>query len=157
MPAADGTFTDAEVEGLPPAVQRYLRASVAQGTPLAQAAHIRMRGSIRLGRRWLPFRAEEVLAPHAGFVWSAAVMGGIRGHDAYADGDGRMRWRLFGVVPVMSATGPNVSLSAAGRAAAEACWVPTTLLARFGVSWTAEGDDLQIGRASCRERVSHGV
>ena len=146
VPPDGGTFSPAEVEGLPDAVVRYFTASIAPGTPLAQAARLSMRGSIRLKDRWLPFRAGEVIAPHEGFVWSAAVAGGIKGFDCFADGDGRMRWKLFGIVPVMTATGPNVSRSAAGRAGGEAVWVPTALLPRFGVRWSSDGDDLILAR-----------
>ncbi|MEO6988280.1 MAG: DUF6544 family protein, partial [Aquihabitans sp.] len=40
----------------------------------------------------------------------------------------------------------DVTRSAAGRAAGEAVWVPTSLLPRFGVSWDATSEhDLQAG------------
>ena len=133
-----GSFSEAEVEGLPDPVRRYLVASIAPGTALATSARFRMRGSIKLGKRWVPFRAREVLAPHHGFAWSARA-GVIVGSDRYADGHGAMNWKVFGVVRVVRAEGPDVSLSAAGRAAAEAVWVPTALLPRFGVVWTATG------------------
>jgi len=48
-----------------------------------------------------------------------------------------MSWRVLGLVRVMHADGPDVSRSAAGRLGAEAVWVPTALLPRFGVTWTA--------------------
>lgn len=40
-------------------------------------------------------------------------------------------------VPRRSRRGPDVSRSASGRAGAEGIWVPTALLPRFGVTWTA--------------------
>jgi hypothetical protein len=40
----------------------------------------------------------------------------------------------------MAADGPDLSRSAAGRAAGEAMWVPTALLPRFGVDWSAADD-----------------
>jgi hypothetical protein len=132
-------FTDAEVDGLPDPVCRYLRAAIAPGTPLATAARIGMRGQIKLGR-WLPFQAEELLAPHRGFHWSARAAGIIGGFDCYAGGQGQMRWRLLGLVPVMGADGPEISRSAAGRVVGEAMWVPTALLPRFGVDWSAVDD-----------------
>ena len=98
-----------------------------------------MRGTIRIGG-WLPFRAHEVISPHSGFVWSARAAGVISGSDRYVDGAGVADWRLAGLVPVMHAEGPDVTRSAAGRAGGEAVWVPTALLPRFGVAWTAESD-----------------
>jgi len=95
-----------------------------------------VRGRLKLGR-WLPFRAEQVLAPHQGFHWAARVAGVIGGFDQYLDGRGELRWKLFGLVPVMRAEGPDVARSAVGRAAGEAMRLPTTLLPRFGVAWEA--------------------
>jgi len=136
-PPTLGPFADAQLEGLPDPVRRYLRAAIAPGTPLAAAARFRMRGSIKLGRRWVPFRARQIEAPHHGFVWAARAGGFIVGSDRYADGEGEMDWKILGVVRVMHADGPDVSRSAAGRVGAEAVWVPTALLPRFGVTWTA--------------------
>ena len=51
-----------------------------------------------------------------------------------------MSWRLAGLIPVMRTSGPDVSRSAAQRAAGEAVWVPTALLPRFGVTWEARTD-----------------
>jgi hypothetical protein len=137
---APGVFSPAEVDGLPEPVRRYFGATVGPGVPLAQAARLRMRGRIRIGR-WLPFTARQVLAPRSGFVWAARAGGIITGYDRYVDGAGESDWRIAGLVPVAHADGPDVSRSAAGRAAAEAVWLPTTLLPRSGTRWTAEGDD----------------
>jgi len=136
-PPAPGSFSDAEVAGLPDPVRRYLGASIALGAPLAAAARFRMSGSIKLGRRWVRFRAQQIEAPHQGFVWAARAGGFIVGSDRYADGQGAMNWKLLGLIPVMHANGPDVSRSAAGRVGAEAVWVPTALLPRFGVAWNA--------------------
>jgi hypothetical protein len=59
------------------------------------------------------------------------------GSDRYVDGQGAMDWKLFGLVRVIHAEGPDVSRSSAGRAGGEAVWVPTALLPRFGVTWSA--------------------
>jgi hypothetical protein len=134
---ASGLFSEAELEGLPEPVCRYLRTSITPGTPLAPSARFRMRGSIKLGQRWVPFRARQILAPHQGFVWAARAGGIVAGSDRYANGAGAMDWKLLGLFHVMHADGPDVSRSAAGRAGAEAVWVPTALLPRFGVAWTA--------------------
>ena len=140
-PGARDVFRDDELVGLPAPVQRYFRAAIAPGTPLALAARLEMQGSIKIGGRWLPFRATEVLAPQRGFVWSARVSGGLfAGSDQYATALGSMRWRLLGLIPVVQAEGPDVSRTSAARAGAEAVWVPTALLPRFGVNWTAEDD-----------------
>jgi hypothetical protein len=82
----------------------------------------------------------ELLAPHQGFHWAARAAGVVSGFDRYAGGEGQMRWRLPGLLPVMRADGPDLSRSAAGRVVGEAMWVPTALLPRFGVVWSAADD-----------------
>ena len=138
-PPAPAVFTEAELDGLPQAVRRHLQAEIALGTPLATSARLGMRGQLKLGR-WLPFWAEQVLAPHHGFYWAARVAGLISGFDRYLDGQGELRWKLLGVVPVTQTEGPDVARSAVGRAAGEAMWLPTALLPRFGVGWEAADD-----------------
>jgi hypothetical protein len=139
-PARPGSFTSAELDGLPEPARRHLAQAIAEGTPLATSARLRMRGHIKLGR-WLPFRARQILDPHNGFIWAARTAGVITGSDRYLDGASGQDWKLAGLITVMHADGPDVSRSAAGRAGAEAIWVPTALLPRFGVRWTAAGPD----------------
>jgi hypothetical protein len=135
-PPAPGSFSDTELDGLPGPVRRYLGGAIAPGTPLAASARFRMHGSIKLGKRWVRFHAREIEAPHHGFVWAARAGGVIVGSDRYMEGHGAMNWKVLGLIPVVLAEGPDVSRRAAGRAAAEAVWVPTALLPRFGVTWT---------------------
>ncbi len=108
-----------------------------------------MRGSIKLGKRWLPFRARETLTPHDGFVWSGRVAGVIAGSDSLIDGVGTLDWKLLGLVHVAHADGPDIThASSAGRAAGEAVLVPTALLPRFGVVWNAVDDTHTTARFS---------
>lgn len=127
-----------ELAGLPGAARRYLEHAIAPGTRLASAVRLSMHGEIKL-KGWLPFRAEQVIRRDRGMIWSAAVrMRGlpVRGFDRLLDGEGAMRWKLLGLIPVMTAAGPDVTRSAAGRLAAESIWLPS-LLAGGDVSWTA--------------------
>jgi hypothetical protein len=149
LPPTPASFSDAELEGLVEPVARYLTSAIAPGTPLARSARFTMRGSIKLGRRWVAFRAREVLAPHRGFLWSGRALGGIVGSDRYLERRGVMDWRLLGLVRVAHAEGPDVSRSAAGRAGGEAVWVPTALLPRSGVSWSVT----DLHHATARYRV----
>jgi len=114
-----------------------------------------MQGEIKLDR-WLPFEAEEVIHADRGMVWEAAVKKGrltIRGYDRLVDGRGAMKWRMLGLVPVMSAAGPDVTRSAAGRFAAELIWLPSAL-GRSPVRWSAEGPNAAVAHVPVgRERV----
>lgn len=142
-------FAVAACHGRPEPVRRYLRAAIAEGTPLAAGARLHMCGSIRLSR-WLPFRANQILAPHLGTVWAARVGGVISGSDRYLDGQGGMEWKVFGRWRVMSAEGADVTRSAAGRVAGESVWVPTALVDGDPARMRALDDDtfmvqLQVG------------
>jgi hypothetical protein len=142
---APGGFRSSELDGLPEPVRRHLTQAIAPGTALATSAWLRMRGHIKVGR-WLPFRARQVLNPHRGFVWSARAAGVIAGSDRYVDDAGVMDWKLAGLVRLVHAEGPDISRSAAGRAGAEAVCLPTALLPRFGVRWSATGADQVTAR-----------
>ena len=133
-------FDPAELEDQLEPVRRYFNASITPGAALPTAVRLRMRGHIKL-RSWLPFRADQVLAPHAGVVWRARAAGVITGHDVYIDERGEMRWKLLGLATVMRADGPDISKAAAGRCGGEGVWLPSALLPRFGVRWSAPDDD----------------
>ncbi len=122
-------FDPAVIAGLPEPARRWLTHAIAPGTPLRQTVELSMRGEIRLGAAWRPFTARQVLAPPRGFVWAAtARLFGlpVSGFDRLSSGSGEMRWRLGGLVPVVSASGPDITRSAAGRLAGEAVLLPTS-------------------------------
>jgi hypothetical protein len=140
VPAVDAVFDEGEIAELEELVQGYFGAAIAAGTPIARAARIAMRGHIKLGARWIPFRASEILAPHKGFIWASRAAGVIAGSDHYVDGHRELDWKLLGIFRVAHADGPDVARSAAARGAGEAVWLPTALLPRFGVGWHAEDE-----------------
>jgi Family of unknown function (DUF6920) len=138
VPSSDCTFYPTQISGLPEAARRYLEHAVAPGTQLASSVRLRMHGEIKL-KAWLPFTAEQVILQGRDMIWRATVrsnMSTIRGFDRFVDGEGAMRWKLFGLFPVMSASGPDISRSAEGRVKAESIWLPSILCGN-DVSWTA--------------------
>ena len=128
------------VAGDPPV---YLRHALLPGSPKATAVRLTMRGEIRL-KKWRPFRAEEVIDHQRGFVWRAKISGALSGSDSLVDGAGSARWNLLGVLPVMRASGPDVTRSAIGRWLLESCWLPTMLRPDDGASW--EGPSVTLSR-----------
>jgi hypothetical protein len=136
-PAGERVFGSDRISGLPEAARRYLQHAIAPGARLASAVRLRMHGEIKL-RRWLPFQAEQVISRDHGMIWQAGVrMRGlpIRGSDRLVDGKGSMRWNLFGILPVMTAAGPDITRSAAGRVGGELIWLPSAL-SEDTVSWS---------------------
>jgi len=132
-------FRSDQLSGLTEAARRYFEHAIAPGAPLASAVRLRMHGEIKL-ERWLPFTAEQVIHWGHSMIWNATVrMNGmpIRGFDRLVDGEGAMRWKLFGIVPIMTASGPDITRSAAGRVMAESVWLPSVLCGD-DVSWGAQ-------------------
>lgn len=156
QPAGPQRFDPQSLAALPEPAQRYLRHAIAPGTPLAASVVVQMEGRIGLepGADKLPFRAEQILATPRGLIWKAAVGDGavrISGDDRYTAGEGGMRWYLWHVIPVMSADGPDVSRSAAGRVALETvAMLPSALVPETGVLWQA------VDERSARVRVRVG-
>ena len=134
---SDETFDPTKVTVPAQGARQYLEHAIARGTRLATAVKLRMHGNIKL-HGWYPFEAEEVIQWHRGFIWCATVKMhwlSICGRDCFVHGLGEMRWKLFGVVPLVNASGPDVTHSAAGRMNVECIWLPSVLAYR-DVSWS---------------------
>lgn len=120
-----------ELERLPAPAQRYFERALTLGEPRASAVRLEMHGEIRLGTRWDRFEATQVIRAGRGFVWRASIRTrGLRvsGSDRWVDGAGLVRWKLFGLLPLVKAGGSDISRSSAGRAAIECVWLPGALL-----------------------------
>jgi hypothetical protein len=116
----------AALAALPAPARRWLTRAVAADRPAAATTLLAMHGRILIGA-WRPFTARQVITAGRGYVWAATARFGpvpVLGYDRCADGAGEMRWRLAGVVPVMSAADEDVRRSAAGRLAAEIVLTP---------------------------------
>lgn len=138
------------VEHLPDPARRWLRHAIAPGSPLRRAVVLRQHGVIRLGA-WRPFTATQALAPLEGFLWpvTTRLFGlPVRGFDRYSAGSGEMRHWLLGLIPVMSAAGPDIDRSAAARHTSEIVWAPGAALAPQ-VGWCAVDDDQVTMRVLC--------
>ena len=139
-------FSEELVQGLPAPAQRYLRHAIAPGTPLASSVTLTMSGSIKAGA-WMRFTARQILTPGRGFVWKVKARWGplvITGADLYRQGEGRTLMKLFGLVALINASGPDVSKSALGRLAGESVLVPSSLVPREHVRWEAVDDERAI-------------
>ncbi len=139
-------FDPAAVNGLPAPARRFLLRSIAPGTPLARSVELEMHGTLLLSpdRPPLPMRAHQILAPPDGFIWRARATRGlaqIRGFDRFGHGEGEMRWKLWGLIPVMRSSGDDVTRSAAGRLALEAVVLPSALVPGRGAEWEGVDDE----------------
>lgn len=155
------SFTEEMVSELPGPARRYFLHAIQPGTNLASRLHWRYSGSLNLGKGMprMCLRAEQILAKERGFVWRATASKGplsLTAADHYLDGDGRMRIALFGLIPVINATGPDLSKSALARLLIEGIALPPAFLpgphvridgideSRFTVTVSLQGETTPI-------------
>jgi hypothetical protein len=146
-PPAATVFDPAQLNELPAPAQSYLRHIVAADAPLATAIRLRMHGEIKL-KKWFLFTTEQIIAWERGMIWQATVGMGwisIRGSVSLVAGQGRMRWRIFGIIPLVDLAGPDVTRAAAGRTNIESVWLPT-VLCRSEVAWSVVDDQRMVAR-----------
>ncbi len=149
-------LTETDLAALPEAARRYLTHAIAPGAPMASAVRLTMHGEFRLKGAWSPFEAEQVLRAHRGFVWRARmkVRGlTISGSDRWVDGEGALKWKLLGLIPVASGEGPSVSRSAAGRASIEGILLPPALFAE-ALSWETVDPAHTAARVQIGDEIS---
>jgi len=129
-------------------VRRFFERALTPGQRLVAHAVCTQSGSflVRPPRTWRPFDALERFdtAPPA-FMWDARIRAlpglAIAVHDTLRDGQGFVSARLLKVVRLASAGGtPAIAIAALQRYLAEAVVLPTALLPREGVRWSALGD-----------------
>jgi hypothetical protein len=129
------------VAELPAPVQCYFLHAIALGTPVASSVSLQMGGSFRMAqdKPWMPMQAQEILSVK-GFVWKPVIGHGLlqfAGADYYTNGSGRMRFFLWGLIPIVNAHSPDTARASIGRFAGELIWLPSALLPQHGVSWQA--------------------
>lgn len=136
-------FSEEMVANLPPPVRRYLLHAIAPGTPFASSVQLETVFGMKLtprAKRRTEMIGRETLAPPRGFVWAARAGRGLlapRVQDHYAEREGALRVMLLGVIPVVTAGGPDVTRSARHRLAIESVWLPSSLLPAENVVWEA--------------------
>lgn len=128
---------------LPALVERYLARVLPPAAEVPARLRVAQEGEMRLkpGGRWLRFSAvEEFFVREIAFSWQArfsvAPLARVRVVDGYADREGRMDARLFGLVPVLRARGPAVTEGEVYRYLAELPWAPHAMRANPELAWS---------------------
>ena len=140
-----GRFDPTTTEQLPDPGRRLLLRALPDGISLSTTVELEMTGNIKLGSKWLPFEATQILRAPVGFVWQPVVGGRFlrfSGADVLGPDGARMEFRFHGKIPVVKASGSDVDKSAAGRLAAETvAWLPQALTPQAGAVWTPISDE----------------
>jgi len=146
------------IKTYPEPVQRYLRFHLPKGIPNRSYGEVRLKGIIKLVN-WSFFKSTLYVNPFRGFCWQATVKMGllpVKGYDYFLDNFGAMQWRIFNLIPVMNASGDDVSRSAEGRAKLESAMFPD-LLIHPEVRWDAlsENEITATWKINAEEKPVH--
>ena len=103
-------YNAAELDGLPPPVQRYFRAVLKDGQPLIAAVTVHHFGTFNMSEaaeQWKPFTStQRVITRRPGCDWDARVMMmpgvPVHVHDAYVAGKGTLHAAVLGLITVAS-------------------------------------------------------
>lgn len=119
---------------LPPALDRSVHRQCASPPEGVRRAHLTQEGELRLkpGGPWRPFRAEQTVATgEVAFGWRARVrmapLVTAVVEDAFEDGQGRLTVKLWGILPIARAMGPEIDQGQVQRYLAELAWNPLAL------------------------------
>lgn len=154
-----GALPASTLEGLPAPVARYFAYALSPAQPRLLRARLEQQGELLMGPgNWRPFSATQHFSGGTpGFVWDATLrmnpLLGVRVRDSYLRGEGTMLGKVEALVPVVHQHGTREMAEASlQRWLAEAVWLPTALLPREGLTWSAV--DARTARASVTD---HGV
>lgn len=128
------------LEGLPLPARRWLGHAITTGTTLLTGVETEGVGHVRIGGSWRRFTSRQRSSLRRGFVWGAHTrLGGlpVTGYDRFTGHDAEMHWHLLGRLRVATATGEEVSRSAAGRHAAEMLATAPAVALDPSVRWRA--------------------
>ena len=147
--------------GLPELVRRYFERNVPADQQVRSAVHFTQVGEMQLKPgRWLPFRAEqEIAVDRVEFAWRAsfraAPLVSVRVQDWYRAGVGGLDVRLWGVVPVVRASGEQFARGEAMRYLAELAWAPQAMVANPALEWRqVDESTVEVATRVARERVA---
>ena len=131
---------------LPPEVRELALRLGAKETDPPVMARFTQEGRMRqdAGARWMPFRATQTTLVHATeFAWHAAMgpRGSVRVRDTLQSGVGRLSARLFGLIPLASASGSQATRGQAMRYLAELAWCPDAVFHNFDLEWEVIAPD----------------
>lgn len=132
---------DALTGRVPPGAANYLTNAIRPGAPLARQVVITFSGRVRLrpGGLWMHFRATEMIRAGVSYqVTAHARRGPVRAtiEDTYANGQARSRVRAFGIIPVRTERGPDLTRSARSRLVVESTWLPSAFHPALGGIWS---------------------
>ncbi|WP_409332745.1 DUF6544 family protein [Trujillonella humicola] len=147
--AADADpVAEEDLAGLPEPVGRYLRAMGVAGRPRTRSLQAHLRGWFRRGPQgwWMPceawqYNGAEEIARLFRMRLLVAGLVPMWGWDTYRSGNGRMRGKLLGVLPVADGSGPEFDTGELVTWLNDAVLMAPGMLLDPRVTWAATGED----------------
>ncbi|HTP28016.1 MAG TPA: DUF6544 family protein [Anaeromyxobacteraceae bacterium] len=129
-------------------LERVRRFALPEGVVACRGTWLRQVGEMRFGpdSRWLPFEAEQWFEGHdIDFRWQAKVrmapLVSAEVVDAFKNGAGTLTARVFGVIPLARARGPETDRGEALRGLSELPWRPFGFGEGPSIIWEATKSD----------------
>jgi hypothetical protein len=144
--AAGEIVTEADLAGMPVALQTYLRRNGAVGRPRVRNFRARWRGQMRNGADgpWMEIRAEQVElldGPARLFHMTASRFGvPFEALHVYESGSATMRVRIASLLEVVNAHGPEMTRSETVTLFNDMCLLAPASLLDANVSWEPMDD-----------------
>lgn len=148
VPPPAPVVTEADLAGLPSSAQRLLGWAQVLGRPRDRSFRVRWDGEFRL-RPEQPFlrcsawQYDRVDPIARAFAMRLGLAGGalpVLGSDTYSYGQGAMRGRLLGLVPVADGVGPEFDLGELVTWLGEVCLLAPSMLLDPAVTFSAVDD-----------------
>lgn len=154
---------NADLEGLPPIVQKWLEQSQVIGKERIRTVRIKQNAFLRLKEEgaWMPTEAEQYFAiDRPGFIWKARVKMApllfFAGRDMYYEGKGHMLIKLQALVKIADARGKEIDQGTMLRYMAEMVWFPTAALSNY-IVWEEINDNSARAIMSYNDMTVSGV
>lgn len=141
---------------VPPVIARWLERAGVNGKELPGQVALSQKGEMKIRPEgpWMEVNTHQYFTiQEPGFIWKADVRGSplirLSGRDRYAEGKGNMLIKLYSLIPVADASGPETDQGALVRYLSEIIWFPHAALQDY-ITWG------QTGPLSARATMSHG-
>ena len=149
-------ITEEDLAGLPPVVEKWLRASQVIGKERIQTVRLKQKAVLRTkpNQPWMSTEAVQYFTvDNPGFIWKAKVKAApfihLAGRDKYEQGKGHMLIKLLSLINVADAKGPEIDQGAMLRYLVETIWFPTAALSNY-ITWE------EVDNQSAKATISSG-
>lgn len=134
-------ISEADIEGLPEPVQRYLRYAQVIGKEKIRTVRLKQKGFFRQkeDQGWMPLNAEQYYTTDSpAFIWNGNLrllqLPLIKGRDKFCEGKGNMLIKLLPFIKIADASGYEIDQGTLVRYLNEIMWFPTAYLNDY-IEW----------------------